>query len=182
MTALFRVVTTPSFDRDFRRTAKGNPTLENALHALAVVLAQDPYNRSTSIPSRNSQTSNPMGNGESDGMSIVCDMTYMGAKWCSILFGTGRKLTSSVSLTCSRVRSRDSRGRLSLHEHSYFPASSRFTASLTTFPSTLMPAPEKRAMAFFMTVPMSFMVGEPISAMVAFTPATISASAAALGR
>jgi hypothetical protein len=83
----------------------------------------------------------------------------------------------------------DSRGRLSLHElplplHEchYFPANSRFTASLTIFPSTRMPAALKRAMAFFMTVPMSFMVGVPISATTAFTPATTSASPAALGR
>ena len=64
----------------------------------------------------------------------------------------------------------------------YFPANSRFTASLTTFPSTRMPAPLKRAITFFITVPMSFMVGEPISAITAFTPATISASPVAFGR
>ena len=45
-----------------------------------------------------------------------------------------------------------------------------------------MPAALNLAMAFFITVPISFMVGEPISAMAAFTPATISASPAALGR
>ncbi len=66
--------------------------------------------------------------------------------------------------------------------HGYFPANSRFTISLTNFPSTRMPAPENLAMAFFITVPMSFMVGEPISAIVAFTPATTSASPAALGK
>ena len=53
----------------------------------------------------------------------------------------------------------------------YFPASSRFTASLTCFPSTRMPAPEKRAMTFFITVPISFIVGAPISAMTSLTPA-----------
>jgi mRNA-degrading endonuclease RelE of RelBE toxin-antitoxin system len=50
MAASFRVLTTPSFDRDFRKTAKGNPALENALHELAAILAQDPYNRSARHP------------------------------------------------------------------------------------------------------------------------------------
>jgi hypothetical protein len=68
------------------------------------------------------------------------------------------------------------------HEHCYFPANSRFTASLTTFPSTRMPAPENRAMTFFITAPISFIVGDPISAITVFTPATISSSPAALGR
>ena len=63
-----------------------------------------------------------------------------------------------------------------------FVPSSRFTASLTNFPSTRMPAALNLAMAFFITVPMSFIVGESISAITAFTPATISASPAALGR
>lgn len=64
----------------------------------------------------------------------------------------------------------------------YLPANSRFTASLTIFPSTRMPAPEKRAMAFFITVPMSFIVGEPISEITALTPASTSASPTAFGR
>ena len=68
------------------------------------------------------------------------------------------------------------------HEHCYFPANSRFTASLTTFPSTRMPAPENRAMTFFITAPISFIAGDPISAITIFTPATISSSPAALGR
>ena len=71
------------------------------------------------------------------------------------------------------LRSTDSRGRLSPHEHSYFPASSLFTISLTTFPSTRMPAALNLAIAFFMTVPISFIVGAPISAMVALTPADV---------
>ena len=65
----------------------------------------------------------------------------------------------------------------------YFPASSFFTASLTTLPSTRRPAAAKRAMAAFITVPMSFMVSGPvISMMAARTPATISSSPAAFGR
>ena len=64
----------------------------------------------------------------------------------------------------------------------YFPASSFFTSSLTTFPSTRIPAAANFAIAFFITVPISFIVGEPISAMVAFTPAAMSASLAAFGR
>ena len=49
----------------------------------------------------------------------------------------------------------------------YFPASSLFTASLTCFPSTRIPAPANRAMTFFITAPISFIVGAPISAMTA---------------
>ena len=64
----------------------------------------------------------------------------------------------------------------------YFPANSFFTMSLTTFPSTRIPDAANLAIAFFITVPISFMVGEPISAIVAFTPAAISDSLAALGR
>jgi mRNA-degrading endonuclease YafQ of YafQ-DinJ toxin-antitoxin module len=50
MTASFRVLTTPSFDRDFRKIAKSNPTLESVLHELAAILGQDPYNRSARHP------------------------------------------------------------------------------------------------------------------------------------
>jgi mRNA-degrading endonuclease RelE of RelBE toxin-antitoxin system len=50
MTASFRVLTTPSFDRDFRKVAKGNPTLKSALRELAATLGQDPYNRSARHP------------------------------------------------------------------------------------------------------------------------------------
>ena len=50
--------------------------------------------------------------------------------------------------------------RPSLRGHCYFPANSRFTISLTIFPSTRMPAALNLAMAFFMTVPISFMVGD----------------------
>ena len=73
-------------------------------------------------------------------------------------------------------------GRLTLHGPCYFPVNSFFTISLTTLPSTRMSAPWKRAITFFITVPMSFMVGAPISAMTALTPAATSASLAALGR
>jgi hypothetical protein len=123
------------------------------------------------------------GNGEFAGRSTGCGMTFLGAMWCCTRSGTGRKLTNHVSGPHTiEPRSKDSRGGSPHTSSAHFPASSRFTASLTTFPSTRMPAPEKRAIAFFITVPMSFIVGEPISAMVAFTPAAISASPAALGR
>ena len=61
----------------------------------------------------------------------------------------------------------------------YFPASSFFTVSLTSLPSTR--APTNLAMTFFITAPMSFIVGAPISAMVVFTAAVMSASLTALG-
>jgi mRNA-degrading endonuclease RelE of RelBE toxin-antitoxin system len=44
------VLTTPSFDRDFRKILKSNPSLESALHELAAILSQDPYNRSGRHP------------------------------------------------------------------------------------------------------------------------------------
>lgn len=50
--AEFRVMSTPSFDRDFRKIAKGNPALERALRELAATLSQDPYNRSASHPNK----------------------------------------------------------------------------------------------------------------------------------
>jgi mRNA-degrading endonuclease RelE of RelBE toxin-antitoxin system len=46
MTSSFRVLTTPSFERDFRKTSKGNQVLANALEELVVILAEDPHNRS----------------------------------------------------------------------------------------------------------------------------------------
>ncbi len=54
-----------------------------------------------------------------------------------------------------------------------------FTASLTSFPSTR--APPNLAITAFMTAPMSFMVGEPISATVAATVAAMSSALRALG-
>jgi hypothetical protein len=65
---------------------------------------------------------------------------------------------------------------------SYFAANSFFTNSLTNFPSTRTPAALNLAIAFFITVPISFMVGDPISAIAARTPAATSSSPAALGK
>jgi mRNA-degrading endonuclease RelE of RelBE toxin-antitoxin system len=42
----FRVLTTPAFERDFRRTAKGARLLTGALEELIGVLSEDPHNRS----------------------------------------------------------------------------------------------------------------------------------------
>jgi hypothetical protein len=92
--------------------------------------------------------------------------------------------TAAISNSAGKVgfRTNGYGGGCPSHERCYFPANSRFTASLTTFPSTRMPAPENRAMTFFITAPISFIVGDPISAITIFTPATISSSPAALGR
>ena len=46
MSARFRVLTTPSFERDFRKTSKGNQALVDALQGLVAILAEDPHNRS----------------------------------------------------------------------------------------------------------------------------------------
>jgi mRNA-degrading endonuclease RelE of RelBE toxin-antitoxin system len=45
MTPRFRVLTTPSFERDFRKTSKGNQALVDALDGLMATLAEDPHNR-----------------------------------------------------------------------------------------------------------------------------------------
>ena len=46
MAAHFRVVTTPAFEREFRKTAKGNPALAYALEELLSIMEDDPHNRS----------------------------------------------------------------------------------------------------------------------------------------
>lgn len=46
MNPQFRVLTTPSFERDFRRTSKGNRVMVEALEELMAILAEDPHNRS----------------------------------------------------------------------------------------------------------------------------------------
>jgi mRNA-degrading endonuclease YafQ of YafQ-DinJ toxin-antitoxin module len=40
----FSVLTTPAFERDFRKVSKGNPILINALEELIAKLQEDPYN------------------------------------------------------------------------------------------------------------------------------------------
>ncbi len=44
MPELFSVLTTPAFERDFRKVCKGNPKLIDALEELIATLSQDPYN------------------------------------------------------------------------------------------------------------------------------------------
>jgi mRNA-degrading endonuclease YafQ of YafQ-DinJ toxin-antitoxin module len=50
MTSQFRVLTTPTFERDFRKMSKGNPALAKALEELLAILAEDPHNRSGKHP------------------------------------------------------------------------------------------------------------------------------------
>jgi mRNA-degrading endonuclease RelE of RelBE toxin-antitoxin system len=45
MPAVFRVLTTPTFEREFRRTSRGDRTLVQALEELLGILRQDPHNR-----------------------------------------------------------------------------------------------------------------------------------------
>jgi mRNA-degrading endonuclease RelE of RelBE toxin-antitoxin system len=40
----FSVLTTPAFEREFRKVSKGNPILLNALEELTAILREDPYN------------------------------------------------------------------------------------------------------------------------------------------
>ena len=42
----FSVLTTPAFERDFRKVSKRNPILINALEELIATLREDPYNSS----------------------------------------------------------------------------------------------------------------------------------------
>ncbi len=46
MAGRFRVLATPAFEREFRRSSKGNTALVKALDELLTVLAEDPPNRS----------------------------------------------------------------------------------------------------------------------------------------
>lgn len=42
---MFRVLTSPAFEREFRKIAKGNPSLIDAFEELIAILRDDPYNR-----------------------------------------------------------------------------------------------------------------------------------------
>jgi addiction module RelE/StbE family toxin len=46
MPETFSVLTTPAFERDFRKVSKGNPILINALEELIATLREDPCNYS----------------------------------------------------------------------------------------------------------------------------------------
>jgi mRNA-degrading endonuclease RelE of RelBE toxin-antitoxin system len=46
MAGPFRVVTTPAFEREFRKSSRGNAALLDALDELLAILAEDPHNRS----------------------------------------------------------------------------------------------------------------------------------------
>jgi mRNA-degrading endonuclease RelE of RelBE toxin-antitoxin system len=46
MAGLFRVLTTPAFEREFRAISKKDPALLRALEELIGILSEDPHNRS----------------------------------------------------------------------------------------------------------------------------------------
>ena len=46
MSKPFRVLTTPAFEREFRKGSKRNPELLKALEESLVILQEDPHNRS----------------------------------------------------------------------------------------------------------------------------------------
>ena len=46
MAGAFRVVTTPAFEREFRKVSRGNAALIDALGELVATLSEDPHNRS----------------------------------------------------------------------------------------------------------------------------------------
>lgn len=45
MADAFRVLTTPAFEREFRKSSRGNAALIDALDELLAILAEDPHNR-----------------------------------------------------------------------------------------------------------------------------------------
>ena len=47
MADAFSVLTTPAFEREFRKVSKGNPNLIDALEELIATLSEDPYNLSS---------------------------------------------------------------------------------------------------------------------------------------
>ena len=47
MAGAFRVVTTPAFEREFRKLSHGNAALIDALEGLIATLSEDPQNRSS---------------------------------------------------------------------------------------------------------------------------------------
>jgi len=48
MAELFRVLTTPAFEREFRKLSKGNSSLIAAFQELLAILQEDPQNRTAS--------------------------------------------------------------------------------------------------------------------------------------
>jgi mRNA-degrading endonuclease RelE of RelBE toxin-antitoxin system len=50
MNGAFRVVTTPAFERGFRKLTQGNNKLPDALEELIAVLSEDPYGRTGRHP------------------------------------------------------------------------------------------------------------------------------------
>jgi mRNA-degrading endonuclease RelE of RelBE toxin-antitoxin system len=46
MAGAFRVLTTPAFEREFRKASRGEPALVEALKELVEILRLDPHNRS----------------------------------------------------------------------------------------------------------------------------------------
>jgi len=180
----FRILTTRGYERDFRAISRGRPSVIDAMEELLAILRRDPYNRSGRHQIKK-LTGCKVGEGQWRIRWKECRLRYdlLESDVVCTRFGTGRRVIN-CAIPLSGFARQDSRGQLSPHDLriAYFPASSRFTASLTTFPSTRIPAPEKRAIAFFITAPMSFIVGAPISAITAFTPAMISSSPAACGR
>jgi mRNA-degrading endonuclease RelE of RelBE toxin-antitoxin system len=52
MAGTFSVLTTPAFERNFQKLARGNPALVGALDRLIAILGVDPYNRSGRHPIR----------------------------------------------------------------------------------------------------------------------------------
>lgn len=86
-----------------------------------------------------------------------------------------------TSCTAAGETIADTRPLRDLQRCAYFPASSCFTISLTVLPSARTPLAANFAMVFFITVPMSFAVGAPISPITARTAVRTSSSDTAFG-
>ncbi len=50
MNGTFRVVTTPAFEREFRKLSRGNAEIIDALEEPVAILSQDPHGRTNRHP------------------------------------------------------------------------------------------------------------------------------------
>jgi hypothetical protein len=91
----FSVLTTPAFERDFRKLSKGNPKLISALEDLIAILGQDPYNqRGQHNIKKLVAVKSGEGSGEYVGVNTVCAMTSLRRRSSCTHFATAKMLTS----------------------------------------------------------------------------------------
>jgi len=89
----FRVASTPAFEREFRKTSRGNARLVAGLEELIAALARDPHNRSGEYQIKK-LSGQKAGDGQwrIDCASIGCDTIFLEMKLCCIRSATAKKL------------------------------------------------------------------------------------------